>query len=163
VHEGAGRDDEHALRVALGPVRAGLVDRGHLVHVVHPDDADERAERQRPDSVLGLATPEAPQARAESDEELRGPHARPAGGHEVTEFVHEHGDEHADDEDEPPDVDGGEPHQQPDDGGHAQRAAPATGQFVVGLLVHGAARHHLVLEPVVLCSRGEFLECSDGD
>ncbi len=54
----------------LLPIRAGLVLGGHLVEVVHPDDADVCARGDRLQPVLGLAPAERPDARAEPEEEL---------------------------------------------------------------------------------------------
>ena len=70
-------------RERLLAVRAGLVLRRHLVEVVHADDAHERAERQGPHAVLGLAAAEAPQAGTEAEEELGGLHPGHPGRDEV--------------------------------------------------------------------------------
>ena len=75
----------------VGTARAGVV--GILARHLHV-----AAERNRADAVLGVATSDLQQLRAEAERERQHADAEPARRQEVTELVHEH--EHAKDEQE---------------------------------------------------------------
>ncbi len=157
VHDRAGADDQQTAREGGLAVRPCLVGRLDVVHPVHADDAHERAERNRPDAVLGLAATEAPQARTEEQEELGGLHAGPLGGGEVAEFVQEDRDDDADDEDEDPDVDERQPCEECREPGHRQPSGPAVREFVVVELGDRAARHDLALDALAATRWSEGL------
>ncbi len=91
------------LRATLSTIGTGLVGRIDLLAVVHADDPDVAAERQRLHAVLRLAATERPDSRPEAEEELADLHARAPGGDVVTGLVeHDHRDDPHDQHDRRP-------------------------------------------------------------
>ena len=93
----ARQHDLQAIGIAPLPVGARLVGRVDLFEVAHADDAHVPTERQRLDAVLGLAAPERPEARAETEEELGDLHPGALCHDVVARFVqhhHEHDPDH---------------------------------------------------------------------
>ena len=115
VHQRPGGDHEQALGERLRHVGALLVGGVGLVHVVHADDAHERADGERAQPVFGLAAPPRDDSRAETHVELRDLHTGRAGGREVSDLVQEDRHDEAEHEDEGPHVVAAEPREQSDD------------------------------------------------
>jgi len=99
VHRRSREDHCQALGERLGAIGAVLVGGINGFEVVHPQDADVTAERQRLDAVLGLALAHRPEPRAEPQEVLGDLHPRRLGDEEVTELVqHDHEDDGGNDD-----------------------------------------------------------------
>ena len=144
VHDDAGEHGDESLADRGLAVGAGLVFGIDLFEVGHADDAHVAAGGDGLDAVLGLAPPERPDPRSESEEELGDLHPRLLGGDVVAPLVqHDREDQPDDDGDRDrqrrPDRDQHD-HGQRDQQPTRDRLAGLDGWRVVQRILHAVAR-----------------------